>query len=256
MLPLLIYYNQSGRLSEAPQGGFLDHRGNGKPRLMCGTYRFLHKKTNAFPKLTKKQFLCRRASRPRGTKSSSKQIGQYCHVQVQHALLCVPMNKCECKAKGLVRKQSPSWAMVQAAKRFIQDQQLVPLCGELIIANPAWGLATRFDLLCERNPAHRVLVSWKTTGQCPFDPRMKKVGLSALVCQMPLATASSELLACREHTAQIALEAHILQTKHDVPLQQAFIVYLSPGQDSYRCIEVAELDTATAVAEWIAAHRL
>lgn len=202
MLPLLIYYNRAGRLSEAPQGGFLDHRGDGKAKLMCGVYRFLHKKTNAFPKLSKKQFLCRRASKNKHSKSSSKMMGTYCHLQLQHALLCEPVKECECEIKGVVRRTSPTWGMVQAAKQFLLSRQLIPLCGELIVAEPAWGLATKFDMLCERTRNHRVLVSWKTTGHCPFQPEARGFQLAPLVCNKPLATASSELLACREHAAQ------------------------------------------------------
>lgn len=204
MLPLLIYYNRTGKLCEAPQGGFLDKR-SGPGRLLCGVYRFMHKRCqHAFPALSKKEWLARRSRKPlRAQKSSSKRTGSYCHVQVQHALLCG--DECRCEAKGVVRKQSPAYLMVQAAKRFIAEHKLVPLCGEMVIVEPNWRLGTKFDMLCERAQGQHVLVSWKTTGLCPFLPHVKSFSAERLVCHMPTNTTSSEMLAAREHASQVCL---------------------------------------------------
>jgi CRISPR/Cas system-associated exonuclease Cas4 (RecB family) len=254
MLPLLIYQNRVGKFQEGTQGGFLDKR-QGPSKLYCGVYRYLHKKTSAFPALSKKEWLSRRSRKPlRSQKSSSKRTGSYCHVQVQHALLC--SDKCQCEAKGVVRKQSPAYAMVQAAKRFVEEQKLVPLCGEMIIVEPRWGLGTKFDMLCERAEGHHVLVSWKTTGLCPFVEGLKRFNAEILVCQVPNKTSSSECLAAREHAAQLALEVHMLQTQHNVPIRHALVVYLNPEKTEYRAVAMEDVQSSTRIAEWIAKKRL
>jgi len=56
-------------------------------------------------------------------------------------------------------------------------------------------------------------------------------------------------------STQIALEAHMLQTQHQVMVDRAIIVYLSPERDQYRAVGVEDISTCSRVAEWIAARR-
>jgi hypothetical protein len=259
-LPVLIYLNESEQLCSAGKQGFYDRRYK-PPKRLCGVYTFLHKKTRVFPTVSKIQYLANREHRQqRGQKSSSKRGGAYCHVQVQHSLLCVPTGTCRCDKRGVVRKQSPAFDMVKAAQQFISDKQLVPVTGELVISSPVIGLATKFDLLCSCPTGGYTLVSWKTTGSCPFPPAAQQVSAEELICRgVPGEDTSSERRSAREHVGQLVAELHMLKDLHKVDVREAYVAYLQPFQTSYRCIRLCP-QTMTGGGyqrtwQWIVAHK-
>lgn len=260
MLARLLKQNLDRQLRGNPgcKGGFVDARGPKQIKL-CGVYTFLHTRTRAFPKLSKRAYRARRRKktsaaaagrRPCGTKASNKRIGSYFHRQVHHALVCalnVAKKKpieCTCPegpTTALVRKTSPVYAMVQSAALALRELELVPLCGEKIVADPAIRLGTRIDLLTARfhDMTKFVLVSWKTTGMCPFsqtspssfDSVMKRVSKQD----------SSEDITAREHLAQVVCELHLLCDEHQLAVDGAVIIYLFPGQESrYRAVWIRD----------------
>jgi len=251
MLARLICQNRNKKLSDSnnKRGGFIDRRTT-RPRLLCGIHTFLHKKCGAvaFPKLTKKQFRERKKTprKHRRGRSSSKRIGKYFHRQVHHALVCSSLSTaCTCpegETKAKVRKNSPAFEMVHAAKDFIRDERLAVLAGETVIAAPHVGLGTRFDLLGERlygNAAgHKVLISWKTSGDCPFAAGTTRASLVSWVCRAVDKSTPSEFIIAREHLAQLSLEIYLLRKEHKVKVHEACIVYLTPNKREYRTIYV------------------
>lgn len=130
--------------------------------------------------------------------------------------------------------------MVNAAQDFVSEEHLVALAGETVVAAPHVGLATRFDMLCERLYGDRagrmVLVSWKTSGDCPFETTARRVSITARVCRAIEDNTPSEFVVAREHLAQLALELHMVRNEHQVDVQEACIVYLTPGKREHRVV--------------------
>jgi hypothetical protein len=135
--------------------------------------------------------------------------------------------------------------MVGAAQDFVRDHRLTPVAAEQVIVAPAVGLGTRFDLLCSQQVSQQqqqrhTLISWKTTGNCPFDADTNLVALEKWVVQQPDVVerqCSSQVIVAREHLAQLALELYMLRETHRVSsVTDACIVYLAPSQRTYRVI--------------------
>lgn len=251
MLASLLQQNERGQLRPMPgcRGGFVDARGKKQVKL-CGIGRFLHYRTSAFPKLSKKAYRARMEKKIKKKttkkKASSKRIGQYFHRQVHHALICAMSEgeKCTCpegKTTSLARQDSPAYGMVLSAVKALRFMKVVPICGERIIAaEPEHRLGTRFDLLAADalDPSKYVLVSWKTTGTCPFSSSETFVSADR-VMETRRETDSSETIVAREHIAQLVCELHMLRDIHRLgaSLCAAAIVYLFPGDgDRYQIV--------------------
>ena len=252
MLAQLLAQNKAGLLRSASNRGFIDGR-SGRDVRLCGTYRYLHEKCKGFPHLSRKEFRARRRAKRAPTrvtsaegigrrKASSKRTGEYFHRHAHHTLVCKVLGKCQCpdmKKKRVpeVRKQSPAYEMLEAVKRFTDEHQLVALSGEQVIVAPTQGLGTRFDMLFERRGEGRlVLISWKSTGYCPFGDAVTEVSLEDRVCRRITEQTSSEAIVSREHLAQLVLELHMLRDEHKVDVHEAMIVYLSPFSREYRVV--------------------
>lgn len=250
MLARLLRDNRSGALRSAANGrGFVDER-SGKAKRLCGIGTFLRDKCRGFPKLTRTEYRARKQNRtrkPPGKHASSKQIGSFFHRQVHHQLVCgaIGAGLCSCPEGSApavdARKNSPAYQMVLSARDFIASERLVVLAGEKVIAEPSVGLGTRFDALCQRaDGGALVLVSWKTTGECPFPPELARVSFNAWMCYSVTDASSSEEIVAREHLSQLALELRMLRDMHAIDVREACIAYFSPGVRTHRVVWIED----------------
>lgn len=94
----------------------------------------------------------------------------------------------------------------RAAAMFCQHAGLRLEDAELVVRHPDLPLATRFDALCVDRAGRRELLSWKTG----CGPRH-----------------AADLL---QHKAQLALEWHMLERGHGVPVRRATLLYVGALQ--------------------------
>lgn len=115
---------------------------------------------------------------------------------------------CDVLTRGLAPPKLTSYADVcaRAAMLFAFRNDLVHDASELVICNEAHTLATRFDALFVCGGSERELVSWKTG----CGPRFE-----------------DDLV---HHKAQLAMEWHMLETEHAVPVRRATLVYVGALQ--------------------------
>jgi hypothetical protein len=230
-LQLLLRQNRAGLLRTADKnGGYKDlESGRGK---LCGVMRFLSEKTRAFARISKKAYRANKSKKAktmgRKEKSSTKKHGDAFHRNVYHSLFCLERKECRCEALfGKATKRAPAkssicYKLVKAALEFLQAHKLVPVASEQVIVSREAPVGTRFDCLCH-DPATKetVLVSWKTGYKQLVAPK-----LANCMSMMTKARTSDEM-SLREHIAQLTCELHMLQDTHKVPVQRAYIVYIS-----------------------------
>jgi hypothetical protein len=241
-LAQLIQANQQGQLSSLSKGarGFYDSR-TSKRRRLCGIGTFLHKKTTVFPKLSLREYRSKRSLRVKGTKASNKRTGSSFHKHIHHALFCAS-GPCICP-EGPVKRRPPkgsyAYNMVRGALKFVRDSNMAPLTGETVIACANVPLGTRFDCLTRDQSSRNVLVSWKTgyDSIARLAPSVIK-GEFMMADEDDRKRASSETIALREHIAQVTCELHMLRDEHQVDVDRACIVYLSPQKDGYQTVEL------------------
>lgn len=245
----VLFANKQGYLSSLSKGGrgFYDARPTmtKKRRRLCGVHTFLHKKTTVFPKLSLREYRKKRAFKPTkksGTKASNKRTGSSFHRHIHHALFCAE-TPCICpegEVKRRPAKDSYAYNMVRGALHFVRDWKLSPLAGETVIACAKLPVGTRFDCLLRDQSGQNVLVSWKTG----YDS-IAKLAPEVIQGEFMMADeddrkkASSETIALREHIAQLTCELHMLRDEHQVDIQRACIVYLSPNDSAgYRVVQL------------------
>lgn len=191
-----------------------------------------------FPRVSKSAFrqgLDKRAS-PRAGKvsASSPKLGTAFHAAALHSMVCLAMGgKCVCPAGSDSVSVTPQVThMVRSAMKLFRDLKLTALCGELIIHSNTWRLGARCDMIAARSehPKELVLVSWKTSGACPFPPGVciAEFGRVLLSADENRVQSTQDYLA-QSHLAQLACELNMLWNTHAVyGIRHAVIIYVFP----------------------------
>jgi len=159
----LLARNRSGALRAGPAGrGFYDdgRRCRGVTKLLR-----IHVRGNTAEPTARVE---RRGWR---TMASSRATGAIVHRVLMHGIVCATHGRCTCAAAGAegapsqrVAAQAYSRVCLSAARAFLHDAALAPLAAEVIVAHPAFPVATRIDLVCRDAQQKLVVVSWKTGG--------------------------------------------------------------------------------------------
>ncbi len=199
---------------------------------------------NRFPRLTRKEYSSLHAkhrekklpstfAKGKGPKHqrSSIAMGNAFHTHVLHQLVCDHLTECRCPTRVKTVPKGAVQDMLSGARAAFELLHLAPLCGEILIESLDVNVGTRLDMLAVRKGTNRlVLVSWKTTGACPFTPGVVEGRFSRAILE-PGAQAVSNVEAyiAQQHLAQVACELHMLWTTHRVhEVTSAVIIYLYP----------------------------
>lgn len=252
-LDLLLKQNRDGLLksSSSSKGGFEDHI-TGRTR-MCGVMRFITEKTKAFPSLSRYEYRLKsskqkaktkEAKRLKKEKSSSKANGEKFHRLIYHFMFCTT-KKCNClfffnKKTEKIPKSGKIFNLLNAASKFLKDNNLIPIAAEQVIVATEVPVATRFDCLCyQQNTGKVTLVSWKTGYKTLVPPEV------ADGSSMMRTASTSEQISFRKHIAQVTCEINMLVHSHKINVKQAYIVYLGTSGD-YRCSKLNNEWTGSA----------
>lgn len=191
-----------------------------------------------FPRVSKAAFrkgLDKRAPPPTAKVSASNpKLGTAFHAAALHSMVCLVIGRgCVCPTGSDAVTVTPQVAhMVRAAMKLFQDLKLTALCGELIIHSNTWRLGARCDMIAARSehPTELVLVSWKTSGACPFPAGqvIAEFGGVLLSAQENRVQSTQDYLA-QSHLAQLACELNMLWNTHAVyNIRHAVIIYVFP----------------------------
>ncbi len=204
----------------------------------------------------------------RDQRPSSPVLGTAFHAAVLHSMVCLPMQggagggACVCPTGASAPACTPEVrSMVRAAMACFEEMELEPLCGELIMLSPLYALGARCDMIAlnRHNADDIVLVSWKTSGTCPFPEgaRVAEFAPVLLTTDTDGLGLSTQEYTAQAHLAQLACELHMLREGHHVPATRALIVYIYPGLEGrYRCIQLGPrssgLETCRRVVQVLA----
>lgn len=195
-----------------------------------------------FPRVTKAVFrqglskgAAKAAPRPAGQKASSPKLGSAFHATVLHSMVCLRTGRpCTCPSSSeqvTVTKEVED--MVRAAMALFAHFQLEALCGELIVHSNVWRLGARLDMIAVRkkDPTEMVLVSWKTSGTCPFPAGVEIAEFGEVLLNRGCTRVqSSQDYVAQSHLAQLACELNMLWDSHGVyNIRYAVIMYVFAG---------------------------
>lgn len=173
--------------------------------------------------------------RQAGQKASSPVMGTAFHAVVLHSMVCLRTKRpCICPSgsdKVTVTQEIRN--MTLAAMTLFDKFGLEALCGELIIHSNVWRLGARCDMIATRKgvPNELVLVSWKTSGACPFPEGQETAEFGSVLLDrnVKIVQSTQDYLA-QSHLAQLACELCMLWNTHGVyNIRYAVIIYIFAG---------------------------
>lgn len=245
LIDLIIKNNNKRYIQRVGRKGFHDKQTN---RTYEGLTSVISER---FPRVSRAVY--RRGLRPgegeikeRDQRASNPALGTAFHAVVLHSMLCSPTSpgdrSCVCpKGCEKIECTEEIKSMVKAAIKCFQTMNLEALCGELIILSPIYALGARCDMIAlnRSDPNDLVLVSWKTSGSCPFPVGTNTAEFSQVILSPDtkhLKISTQEYIA-QAHLTQLACELHMLWEGHQICITRAVIVYIYPGiEGRYRCI--------------------
>lgn len=193
-----------------------------------------------FPRVTRTEFrrgLSRSTPAPRsqGRKASNPALGTAFHAVVLHSMVCLRTGRpCMCpKSSAPTVVTSEVAGMVRAAMALFERLEIEALCGELIVHSSEWLLGARLDMIAARKarPDELVLVSWKTSGACPFPEGVEVAEFGDVLLDRSVTRVkSSQEYVAQSHLAQLACELNMLWDNHGVyNVRYAVIIYVFAG---------------------------